>query len=140
MLYNATIELKAKDVGGTLGLAQHLYILKTDTQGNKQILLGGPYPNNMLYGDILVVNIKYGPEIKDYEIHHDWDVGLNTLDANNNTRTPKATHLSSTLVTADDAKINAIFDKMWQKGESINAEKYDYKIPSCLSYDATCHV
>lgn len=42
----------------TFGLAQHTYIILHKSDGSERILRGGPEPDNLIIGDLKVVNEK----------------------------------------------------------------------------------
>ncbi|WP_339051772.1 hypothetical protein [Candidatus Lariskella endosymbiont of Epinotia ramella] len=53
---SSTIEFFARPVENTFDLAQHLYILSTDSQGHEKILRAGPETGTgMLTGDLKVI-------------------------------------------------------------------------------------
>ncbi|WP_339041722.1 hypothetical protein [Candidatus Lariskella endosymbiont of Hedychridium roseum] len=57
---SSTIEFFARPVERTFGLAQHLYILSTDSQGHNKILRAGPEKDSgMLTDDLKVIYTDY---------------------------------------------------------------------------------
>jgi len=108
----AKIEIWSKDVAkGKITLLndpQHLYLVYTDDQGNKQILRGGP-ENGDEFGtdELIIVNRPYKS---------------NSLDWN------EGTHIGEIIASGNEDEVSEQWEAMWQKGQSINQQKYDYEL------------
>ena len=59
----AKIEIWTRDVSGTSMLGnkapQHIFLIKTNDNGTREIIRGGPSQDNMITGDIKIVNQDY---------------------------------------------------------------------------------
>jgi len=121
----AKIEIYARDVDlfqpfrPVLGenTPQHLFILYTDTKGNKEIIRAGPEKDGIAgiaTSNIEVVRQKY--ERTETYRPKDW------VEPEQLAQLPKTTY------TGTEADMSAKFNKMWEAGEQINLGKYDYKL------------
>ncbi len=112
---------------------QHLYIIKVNDNSSEQILRYGQENGSVFINSSQINTTEYQGVVNslytlenDQKEHHDWDNGLNRLDANGNHCEPQPTHLRTTIATGTDGEMDAIFKKMWERGQDINAHKYDY--------------
>ncbi|MFA5880262.1 MAG: hypothetical protein WC860_08880 [Candidatus Margulisiibacteriota bacterium] len=107
----AKIEIWSKDVGHhkfeLLNDPQHLYLIFTKDNGQKKILRGGPKNNQFLVNDELIIIEQ------DYSKFPD--------DQND------GTHIGEVIVTGNELDLIKKWQKMWQKGQTINLGKYDYE-------------
>lgn len=124
----AKIEIWTKDIhGGKFEVPgvidpQHLYLIYTDDQGQREILRGGPGNNGLgTFGlgesDLLVSR-------QDYNSNKQSDRQTDTFDWN----LGDGTHTSNVLVTGSETELSSLWDTMWQEGQRINSEGYDYEL------------
>ncbi|MCP4050750.1 MAG: hypothetical protein GY730_08605 [bacterium] len=115
----AKIEARSKDVNEhkleLLLDPQHLYFIYTDDKGSKEIIRGGAEGDNPFgRGELLIVKQSYNkPTQDDGSKTYDWDDG---------------THISEVIANGDEKEVKETWDKMWEKGQEINEEKYDYEV------------
>jgi LysM repeat protein len=110
----AKIEIYSRDVHGTAGIAQHLYIVHTNSKGEQTVLRGGPKGSNfasMLKDDLHITKNLYNKG----HVDHPQFLGI--------------VHPSTEIYSGTDAQVQAYVDKMWQRAEAINREGFDYKLP-----------
>ncbi|AIL64472.1 hypothetical protein NOVO_00305 [Rickettsiales bacterium Ac37b] len=120
----SNIKIFVRSVEWTAGLAQHIYIINTNSKGEQKILRAGPQYNSMLKDDLKVVYVPY-VESNENLIHSDWN--------------PK-NEIEIYTITGTDAEIQAKMDKMWEIGERVNNGNYDYKVPVIFCPPVICHV
>lgn len=112
MSKQAKIELRSRNVKGTLGIFQHLFIIHINSQDQKTILRGGPSSGNEFLGNIEVIKARYEIDDKGRK-PIDWDVNA----------------LRSELVEGPELEIQNLVDVMWERAQVINEQRYDYKFP-----------
>lgn len=107
----STIEVAVRDVDNTLGFFQHIFIIHTDSKGEKTVLRGGPGVGGFLLGDLKVEKALY--EVVNSKKPVDWQENPQRI----------------VIAKGTDAKTSALVDKMWARGQEINKGGYDYKLP-----------
>lgn len=118
----ATLEIKARDVTGTLGNAQHMYFVYTDDVGVQTAFSAFPGENDnfsMFFEDISVVREDYTAEDSD-----DYDPTLASNYSGN-----ESPHFSMTVAAGSDADLKPLLDAMSTEKDRINSEGYDYGVP-----------
>jgi hypothetical protein len=118
----ATLEIKARDVTGTLGNAQHMYFVYTDDVGVQTAFSAFPGENDnlsMLHADINVEVERYNAGDSD-----DYDP---TLASNYNGN--ESPHFSMAIAAGSDADLKPLLDAMSTEKDRINSEGYDYGVP-----------
>lgn len=108
----AKIEVFAKDVSYTFGIAQHLYVLHTNSKGIQITYRGGPKHDQMHKDDLQITKIPFD------QYHIDYPKTKDTI------------HPSAILARGSDEEIQKYVDKLWAKAEAINQEGFDYKLPT----------
>ena len=123
------IEIWTRDLSGPipeipiLGTKpQHLYIIKVNDDGTKEILRGGPVGDNMIIGDLIAVHQSYDLSTQSDDVE--------TFDYYDSTK-PENLLNHQKLVTYEFSSqdiLNQTFNLALQKAGQINAEVYDYEI------------
>ena len=108
----AIIEIRARDVKYTAGIFQHLFVIHTDSKGERTVLRGGPGLGGEMLGDLKIIKMPY--KIFNGKPPVDW-----------------ITKIVPSIIIAQgsDAEIDLLVDKMWARGQEINKGGYDYKLP-----------
>ncbi|MES2677735.1 MAG: calcium-binding protein [Pseudomonadota bacterium] len=112
---NAKIEIKARDVNGSHGIAQHMYILYTNEAGVKRVLSAFPEHNTVLrslFDDIVVV-------YKNYNIN----------DSDDFPKLGEFPHPSKILFEGTDIEVSAKINLALAEMSRINSQGYDYNFP-----------
>lgn len=114
----AKIEVWTRDVKvpfeiPILGKGQHLFIIHTNSGGDRTILRGGPQNDNMLLDNIKIIQSPYTKFIDGKQVY-DWF--------------PDAPRII--IAEGTDEEMQALVDKMWTKAQEINQGNYDYKLPT----------
>ena len=119
----AQIQIWTRDVDGLnllLGTKpQHTFLIKINDDGTREILRGGPINDNMIMDDIQIVKAPYdGPNNGPNNPTPDFfDPSLpNTLN-----------YQGTTVKTATQAEIDALWNNAWSTAQNINAQNYDYE-------------
>jgi hypothetical protein len=108
----AKIEIWAKDVKDHkiefLNDPQHLYLIYTADNGNKEILRGGPdhdHPLPPYTDELLIVKQIYKENLHSDKNPYDWNDG---------------THIGKIVASGNEQEIAEKWQKMWVKAQKIN--------------------
>lgn len=116
-MHKAKIEIFSRPIKYTSILGEyaphHLYIIYTNSKGDKFALRGGPERDGigMLVDDLKITN----------EVFNDSHI--------DNPRQKPEEHISVEIASGSDEEMSGLFERMWKIGQEINAGNYDYKIP-----------
>lgn len=113
---SATIEIFVRPIKKTFNFFQHIYIISTDSMGNKKILKGAPTTNkmsSMINDDLKVVYTDYKKANENF-----YDGDLESKDK-----------IKIYTITGLDAEIQAKMDIMWEIGSQVNDNTQDYTLP-----------
>jgi len=114
----AKIEVWSKDVKQGmfefLNDPQHLYLVFTNDENQKEILRGGPENGNPIgLDELIIVRQDYNnPKQSDNSETFDWNDG---------------THQGEALISGSSEELSKVWEQMWETAESINSQKYDYE-------------
>lgn len=113
----AKIEIWSKDVDNhtyeRLNDPQHLYLIYTSDKGQKEIMRGGPeYDNPLGRDELLIIKQAYEKKSSSNKTPYDWNDG---------------THIGQVIASGNEREIAEKWNKMWQKAQEINQQKYDYE-------------
>ena len=120
----AKIEIWTRDVSGTSMLGnkapQHIFLIKTNDNGTREIIRGGPSQDNMITGDIKIVNQNYNGIRQDDKI-------TETYDYFDPSKPNILNYQGSTIKIASQSQIDAIWKNGLNKAQNINLGKFDYE-------------
>jgi hypothetical protein len=124
----ATIEIRTRNVGGTLDRAQHLYFVYiSDNPKVTRFLRGGPASNNPIFGDIVAIDGLYVEDTPDYTPINPTNLPL----ANTINHVPAGTtQVSRTIWSGTDVQMQAKIAAAKVEMNTINQEKFDYQLPA----------
>ena len=120
----AKIEIWTRDVSHTSMLGnkapQHIFLIKTNDNGTREIIRGGPSQDNMITGDVKIINQDYNDIKQDDKITKTYDY----LDPS---KPNILNYQGSTIKIASQSQIDAIWKNGLNKAQNINLGKFDYE-------------
>ena len=120
----AKIEIWTRNISGTSMLGdkapQHIFLIKTNDNGTREIIRGGPSQDNMITGDIKIVNQDYNKGLQN-------DGKTETYDYLDPSKPNILNYQGSTIKIASQSQIDAIWKNGLNKAQNINLGKFDYE-------------
>jgi Ca2+-binding RTX toxin-like protein len=114
----AQIQIWTRDVNGTSPLGdkapQHTFFIKINDNGTREIIRGGPINDNMVMGDVVIIRTEYSQDT----IRSDY------FDP---TKPNTSNYQGSTIKTSSQSEIDSLWNKAWNKAQTINYQSYDYE-------------
>jgi hypothetical protein len=118
----AQIQIWTRDVNSTEFFfgnytPQHTFLIKVNDDGTREILRGGPIEDDMLLGDVEIINQDYnGPE----------NNGIKTLDWYNPSLPNTQNFQYQTIKTSSQSEIDTLWNSALASKDAINSQLYDY--------------
>ncbi|MBU6140978.1 MAG: hypothetical protein KGP29_05460 [Proteobacteria bacterium] len=123
----AQIQIWTRDVNntGVFGeyAPQHTFLVKVNDDGTREILRGGPVDDNMLLGDVEVMNQEYN-DIKQS------DKTTDTLDWYDPSLPNTQNFQGETIKSSSQSEIDTLWNNALTKAQEINSQTFDYEITS----------
>ena len=116
----AQIQIWTRDVGNTKFFfgnftPQHTFLIKVNDDGTREILRGGPIRDDMLLGDVTIINQQYDRD---------------SVDWYNPSQPNTQNFQSQTIKTSSQSEIDTLWNSALAKTQEINSQLYDYEITS----------